>query len=203
MTGGIFEESAGATPLDPDSARGLIPTWIATRSDLNVAEQENILSAMQWAFVERGRWTPDGLLDEDIMRDLHRRMFGEVWRWAGDYRCAPTNIGVPVHAIGRDVRNLLADVRAQLTDETRPWSDGEIAVRFHHRLVSIHPFANGNGRHARFAADLLVVSLGRPRFTWGDGRDMQASQPTRERYLEALRAADSGDPANLLEFARS
>jgi Fic-DOC domain mobile mystery protein B len=195
----------GATPLDDEDFAGLIPTWIATRGDLNTAEQDNIAAAMVWAFNVRRRWDASRLLSRAAMADLHVRMFGEVWRWAGTWRRRVTNIGTTPSLIVTELENLLGDVRAQTAERARlAWSADELAVRFHHRLVQIHPFPNGNGRHARLAADLLVTALDRPRFNWGAGRDLTAPTLARDAYLAGLRRADSDfDYSLLLKFARS
>lgn len=184
-----------ATPLAPDERRQLVPTYIATRAQLNEAEQINITEADAWAFT-RVR----DVLNEPFLLNLHKRMFAKVWKWAGKYRSSERNIGVPPFRIEIDLRTLLDDVRYWIDHKTFP--PDEIAVRFHHRLVWIHPFPNGNGRHARLAADLLAVALGRPRFTWGSASLVKAAT-TRAQYVAALKAADNHDIAPLLAFARS
>jgi len=201
---GLFDGPAGATPIDPDDAKGLIPTWVATRADLNSAEQENIVKALMWASSRGGPHSLGSLLTEKTIKTVHRRMFGDVWKWAGDYRKHDTNMGAPWAYVPDRVRDLLADVHAQTVDrETMPWSADEVAVRFHHRLVVIHPFPNGNGRHARLAADLLVALLGEPVFSWG-AQNLNEAGAARAAYLDALRRADSSlDYEPLLAFARS
>jgi Fic-DOC domain mobile mystery protein B len=195
----------GATPLDDEDLAGLIPTWIATRGELNTAEQDNIAAAMVWAFNARRRSDAARLLSRGAMADLHVRMFGDVWRWAGTWRRRVTNIGTSPHRIVTELENLLGDVRAQTAERERlPWPPDELAVRFHHRRVLIHPFPNGNGRHARLAADLLVTALDQPRFSWGAGLDLTAPTVARQAYLAGLRRADSDfDYSLLLQFARS
>ena len=204
MRGDLFDEPEGATPLDLDDAEGLIPTWVATRDDLNVVEQENIAAAVAWASSATGPRTPDALLTEAMIRQLHWHMFGDVWKWAGKYRRRDTNIGVHWPNIAERVCGLAADAAAQTTDlGALPWPADELAVRFHHRLVEIHPFPNGNGRHARLAADILVTSLGRAPFTWGI-RDSGTQSVVRSTYLDALRTADANlDYGPLVTFARS
>lgn len=204
MTGDLFQEPEGATPVSPDDAKGLIPTWVATRADLNAAEQENIARAIVWASTSPRMGSLASLMTEKSMKTLHRRMFGDVWKWAGTYRQHDTNMGAHWAYIPARARELLADVLAQTADsENLPWTADELAVRFHHRLVVIHPFANGNGRHSRLAADLLASALGEPVFTWGS-ENLSSSGEARRSYLEALRTADSQyDYRPLLEFARS
>ncbi len=194
----------GATPLTPDEVAGLIPAFIATRSDLNRAEQGNIAAARQWALRSRTARTLDGLLDDVFIRGLHRRMYSKVWRWAGVYRTTERNIGIEPARIATAVRDLVADAAYWVQPDVT-WITPERAVlRVHHQLVAIHPFSNGNGRHARLFADLLARACDVAPFTWGQA-DLTASGPDRRDYLDALRRADR-DPDDLdalLAFARS
>lgn len=191
----LFEEPDDATPLTPDERKGLIPSDITYRSELNRAEQENIARAQDWALSRRR-----DVLTERFVKDLHGRMLGDVWRWAGDFRTSERNIGIAYYKIPMALRELLADAAAWI--EHKAYSRDEIAVRFHHRLVQIHPFPNGNGRHSRLMADLLVMQLGRERFTWGSV-NLQDAGEVRRRYIDALKAADNHDIGPLLAFARS
>jgi len=190
-----LDYAPGATPLDADELASLIPGHITTQGELNEWEQLNIVQGDTWARKQRKE-----ILDEGFMRRLHQQMFGETWRWAGTFRKSDKNIGVDWLRIGVEVKNLLDDVHYQVEHSSLP--PDEIAVRFHHRLVAIHPFPNGNGRHARLMADLLAERLGRPRFTWGSASLVDANE-TRQRYIAALQAADARDIAPLLAFARS
>ncbi|MDZ4178170.1 MAG: mobile mystery protein B [Coriobacteriia bacterium] len=192
----------GATPLGPDEMEGLIPTWVSSRAELNMVEQENIIAAMHWAFGQV--WSVEDLLSVETMRQLHRKMFGDVWKWAGAYRLRETNIGVAPSQIAVKLHDLLADalMRIRTVSDATAAAD-EITVWFHHRLVQVHPFPNGNGRHARLAADLLVLAMGGRRFTWGSV-DLTDAGEVRSSYLRALRAADRDfDYEPLLSFARS
>lgn len=191
----LFEEPDDATPLTPEEQRELIPAHIAFRSELNEAEQDNIGRAQDWALARRRK-----VLTENFIRNLHKQMLGEVWRWAGRFRTSERNIGIARYEISIAVRQLLDDATAWVEYQSYP--PDEIAVRFHHRLVQIHPFANGNGRHARLMADLLVMSLGGERFSWGRTSLRNAGE-VRERYIKALQAADTHDLGPLLVFARS
>jgi Fic-DOC domain mobile mystery protein B len=173
----------------------LIPAHIAYRSELNAAEQENIARAQTWALNRRR-----DLLSEKFVMNLHRQMFGEVWRWAGKVRIGERNIGIAHWEIPVALRNLLDDTKAWI--EYKTYSTDEIAVRFHHRLVQIHPFPNGNGRLSRLMADLLAMQLGRKRFSWGSA-SLSDAGTVRTRYINALKAADNRDIGLLLEFARS
>lgn len=190
----------GATPVDPE-AEGLLHAHVSTRAELDELEEANIQIGLEWAVrraITRGRRID--VLSEEFLYALHERMFGEVWSWAGEVRRSEKNIGVERHRIRVEVRNLVEDAR--VWRERQVYSPDEIAVRFHHRLVSIHPFPNGNGRHARLMADLLVMQAGRPAFTWGGGR-LTTTSELRTTYIAALREAAGGDIAPLLEFARS
>jgi Fic-DOC domain mobile mystery protein B len=185
----------GATPLDADELASLIPGHITTQGELNEWEQLNIVQGDQWARKQRKE-----ILNESFLRQLHRQMFGETWKWAGEFRKTDKNIGVDWLKIGVELKKLLDDAHYQV--EHASYLPDEIAVRFHHRLVAIHPFPNGNGRHARLMADLLVERLGLPRFTWGS-RSLVDANDTRMTYIAALQAADRHDIAPLLAFARS
>lgn len=185
-----------ATPLTNDEKAGLIPSWVTYRHELNEVEQANIVKGAQWAFRHRRR----ELLDERFIRDLHKRMLCDVWAWAGNYRKTERNIGVPAWRIAIDLAGLLDDTR--LWVERAIFNPDEIAVRFHHRLVAIHPFPNGNGRHARLMADMLAMRLGGTAFTWSGG-DTAAAGEQRARYVAALRLADAHEMAALVAFARS
>ena len=195
-----IEYPPGATPLDADELASLIPGHITTQGELNEWEQLNIVQGEAWARKQRKE-----ILNEAFVRQLHKQMFGETWQWAGNFRKSDKNIGVDWLKVGVELKNLLDDVRYQVEHAT--YSPDEIAVRFHHRLVVIHPFPNGNGRHARMMADLLAARLGQPRFTWGSRSLTDASligaTDTRHRYIAALQAADARDYAPLLAFARS
>ncbi len=195
MTDHLLEQDDASTPLTHEEREGLIPSYITLRSELNEAEQSNILEAAEWAFARKR-----DVLDERFLTNLHQRMFGRVWRWAGQFRTTDRNIGVDPYRIPVDLRQLLDDCRYWIEHDSYP--PDEIAARFHHRLVFIHPFPNGNGRHARLATDLLLHNLGRPRFSWGQANLVDASE-TRQRYVAALRAADHHDIGPLLEFVRT
>ena len=185
----------GATPLDADELASLIPDHITTQGELNEWEQANIVQGDQWARKQRKE-----ILNDAFVRQLHKQMFGETWRWAGEFRKSNKNIGIDWSKISVELRKLLGDVHYQIEHASCP--PDEIAVRFHHRLVAIHPFPNGNGRHARLIADLLVKRLGQPRFTWGS-RSLVDAGETRQAYIAALQAADARDYAPQLAFARS
>jgi len=194
----LFQEPDDATPLAPEERDALLQTWITDRDDLNEAEQENIIKGAAWAARQRGK--PVDLLNEDFAKSLHRQMFGEVWQWAGSYRQTERNIGIEAYRIPAETPSMFDDVRYWIEHEIYP--PDEIAVRLHHRLTAIHPWPNGNGRHARLMADLLAQRLGRDVFTWGSGTLLDIGE-LRTRYVTALRSADNHDIGPLLEFARS
>lgn len=197
MTDPLYDgEDEANTPLEAEEREQLIPTYITTRAELNEAEQVNITRASLW--LRRARNVD--VLDDAFLRDLHKRMFGEVWKWAGQYRKTPRNIGIEAYRIPMAVRELVQDARYWVDNGT--FQPDEIAIRFSHRLVSIHPFPNGNGRHSRLVADLLAMELGQPRFTWGRANLVDPGE-TRRAYVAALRAADGGEIEPLLAFARS
>lgn len=182
----------GATSLDPDEAEDLVPGHIRTRGELNVWEQENILVAASW--IQRTRVSA---LDESTIRDLHRRMFSETWRWAGRYRTSDKTIGIHWPQISVAVRNFVEDGRLWLKEEV--FSLDEMAIRLHHRLVHIHPFPNGNGRHARLWCDMLLSQNGRPAMDWG-GNELDSASEHRKAYISALWSADNGDIRPLFDL---
>ena len=196
----IESQTPGNTPLDPDEALGLIPLHVTNQAELNQAEQANILEALSWATSRRHA----DLLTDAFVRKLHQKMFGDVWKWAGTYRKTLKNIGVPPEQVAVEVRKFCDDARYQVGSAGLDWDD--FGVRFHHRLVWIHPFPNGNGRHARLMTDLVLQAHGQEPFSWGakspDGV-IGAFGRTRERYLSALRSADAGDWSPLKVFVRS
>ena len=192
-----FEYPQGATPIDPGEIEGLLLTHITTRSELDRWEQDNINEALAWVETHK----PKDILNEPFMKMLHNKMFCNVWKWAGKFRRTEKNIGVSWYNISVELKKLCDDVEYWIKNKTFP--DDEIAARFHHRLVSIHLFPNGNGRHARLAADILLEHvLNKPPFTWGN-TNLVKSGRDRKRYIESLVTADRGDYKNLLEFARS
>ena len=190
MSRDLTENVEGATPLADEELAGLIPEWVATRDELNQVEQENILDAILWT--HRRNWTVGTVADTETLRQLHKRMFGEVWTWAGSWRTKATNIGVDWHTIPTQIRQLAGDLEAQASDpDNLAWPAPQLLARFHHRLVSIHPFPNGNGRHSRLATDLLAHAVGSPIPNWSSGADLSAETSMRDSYLRALREADS------------
>ncbi|MEK6537673.1 MAG: mobile mystery protein B [Nitrospirota bacterium] len=188
---------AGATPLEPEEMEDLKVGHITTREELNRFEQDNINEALRWL---EGRRKSD-ILTEKFIKTLHQKMFGKVWRWAGTFRRSGKNIGADWMRVPVYLHTLLQDVRFWIDRKTYP--PDEIAVRFHHKLVWIHLFPNGNGRHARLMTDILLKDIFKQEpFTW-DVRNIDVEDEVRNFYLKALRAADHGDYSLLLEFVRS
>lgn len=193
---GIGEEPERATPLDPDELDGLKFKHITTRGELDELEQVNVQNGLQWL---RRRRSGRDVLSEQFIRDLHRRLFGEVWEWAGTFRQTEKNIGVDPVQISVQLRMLLDDARFWAENQTYP--PLEAAARFHHRLVQIHCFANGNGRHARIMADVyLQACFAHPPIDWAAGHNPMKGNERRDAYITALRAADGGIYRQLLEF---
>lgn len=190
--------SDGKTPLSAEEQAELIPS-LATREELNEWERENILAARRWALSVRTIRLNDPVTF-DYIRKLHRRMFDQTWKWAGEFRRTEQTIGVPVHQMMELLGALLGDVQYWLQHKT--FQEDEIALRYHHRLVSIHLFPNGNGRHARLIADVLAIRCGAAEFSWGSTELVKPGQ-ARAAYLLAMREADAGDIRSLLTFARS
>jgi len=189
----------GQTPLDEEEKVGLLIPAVATRGELDEFEQQNIEQAMQWIL---GRsFKPETVFTESFICMVHKRMYADVWEWAGEFRKTNKNIGVDKWQIPTDLRYLLDDTRYWHENKTYP--PDEIAVRFKHRIVSIHCFPNGNGRHSRLMADIIIEKVYKqPVFTWG-AANVSSEGDARAEYLQALKAADRGDYRLLLAFARS
>lgn len=192
----IFNEPEDATPLSPEDRRGLIPSYISTRAELNAEEQRNILEARIWAS-ERQR----DVVSVEAIQNLHKRMYHKVWEWAGEFtQVHDRAIGVQHYMIAPELRQLISDVQYWISHQS--YSADEIVIRFHHKLVQIHPFPNGNGRCSRLAADILIQKLGGEPFTWGKG-DLRSANELRRAYIAALRKADRHDFTDLIAFVRT
>jgi Fic-DOC domain mobile mystery protein B len=188
----------GQTPLNEDEKEGLLIPTITTRGELDEFEQLGVEKANEWLLTKK--FSTDNILSERFVRDLHNRMFSEIWKWAGEFRRSEKNIGVDPVMIPIELKNLLDDCKYWI--DNKVFDDDEIAVRLSHRMVWIHPFANGNGRHSRLMADVLVnKGFGKPYFTWGS-KNLVKQGEAKTKYLEALRAADKNDYKLLIEFAR-
>jgi len=189
----------GQTPLDEDEKEGLLIESIATRGELDEFEQQNIEDAIQWSLTRR--FKSEQILSETFIKELHKRMYRNVWRWAGEYRKTNKNIGVDKLEIPVALRSLIDDASYWL--EHNVYEPEEFAIRFKHRLVSMHCFPNGNGRHSRMIADIIVEKIfQQPVFSWGS-RTLSYENESREKYLIAIRVADKGNFDLLLKFARS
>jgi len=194
-----LDYTSGQTPLTQEEREGLLVTTISNRGELDEFEQLNIEQAVEWTLTRR--FTAKRIFAEDFVKELHRRMYNQVWRWAGNYRVTNKNIGVDKYQIPTFLRQLLDDSHFWFDHET--YAVDELAIRFKHRLVSIHPFANGNGRHSRLLADVIASHIyNQPVFTWGRAGLIKPGV-ARRTYITALHAADNGDIIPLLDFARS
>lgn len=191
-----LELKPGQTPLDPDEVAGLKPRHIATQGELDEWEAQNILKASRWI----ARQKKLDVLNDHFCRELHVKMFDDTWKWAGTFRKSDKNIGCDWTQIAVSLRQLLDNMAYWLEHNVFP--PEEVAVRFHHRLVWLHAFPNGNGRHARLMTDCLLRQCGLAPFSWGRGNLVIANE-VRQRYIQALRAADTNDYALLLAFVRS
>ncbi|AFM03834.1 mobile mystery protein B [Bernardetia litoralis DSM 6794] len=189
----------GQTPLDEDEKDGLLIQTILTRQDLDEFEQQNVEDAMQWVF--QRSFSIEQLFTEQFIKNLHKRMYGQVWSWAGSFRKTNKNIGVDKWQIPTQLKNLLDDVLFWIENKT--YSENEIAIRFKHILVNIHCFPNGNGRHSRLVADMIISKIYKQKmYSWGEESIVKQGN-TRVNYLKALKEADKGNYELLLEFARS
>lgn len=188
----IFETDDNSTPLTEEEKQQLKAKWITTRAELNELETKGIANAEIWLLKNK-----KDILNETFIKNLHKKMFGDIWKWAGTFRTTERNIGVAPYEIQPKLRILLDDVKFWI--DNRTFSPKEIAIRFHHRLVQIHPFPNGNGRISRLMADLLMKQFGLPVLDWGSGSLTEISE-LRKKYISALQDADNGDYSSLLHF---
>jgi len=194
-----IEYIEGQTPLDDDEKEGLRIPSITTREELDEFEQLNIEKAIQWTFGKK--ISVEQLFSEKFIKELHKRMYGEVWKWAGTFRTSEKNLGIKNYLIAIELKQLLDD--AIFWKENNTYSPSELAIRFKHRLVSIHCFANGNGRHSRLMADLIMEKLYDSNFfSWGSSNLVKATE-TRNNYIQAVRKADNNDIEPLISFAKS
>lgn len=190
-----FSAPDGATQLGPDETVGLKFSHITTRDELNELEQANIQQGLLWLARQHG----GDILSAEFIRELHKQMFGDVWEWAGTFRWHETNIGVEPSRIAALLHDLLEDARYWTQNNT--YIPLEAAARFHHRMVAIHLFPNGNGRHARIATDTFLEDcFDHPPIEWEGGFDLQADPRGRAAYIDALRSADQDNYGPLLEF---
>ncbi len=193
-----LEYSDGQTPLDEDEKEGLLVRSVTTRGELDELEQLGVEQAVE--FFLNKKISLEKLLSQDFIKELHYRMFREIWRWAGDYRTTNKNIGADKFEIPIELKNLLDDATFWINENVS--SEDEIAIRVSHRLVKIHPFANGNGRHSRLYADIMISNgFGKPVFSWGS-KNLIKQGEARSIYLKALKAADENDYTALIAFSR-
>lgn len=189
----------GQTPIDEDEKDGLLVKTVSTKEELDEFEQKNIQQAIEWTL--KSKFTKGEILTEDFILLVHKKMFHEVWEWAGSKRKSNKNIGVDKYQISTEIKKLLYDCIYWI--ENRVYEPDEIAIRFSHRLVEIHVFPNGNGRHSRLFADILILNVfNRSVFTWGKS-DLSENGDPRKLYLEAIHNADEGIIQPLIDFARS
>lgn len=194
-----FDYKDGQTPLEEEEKDGLKIKSITTQGELDEFEQLNIEKAVEWTI--HTNLKPKNILTEKFIKDLHKKMFGDVWKWAGEFRRTEKNIGIPWTKIGLELKNLLDDTKYWIENKT--FSPEEIAIRFKHRIVSIHCFPNGNGRHSRMMADIIMESIfGNEIFSWHQSNVVKANE-IRKEYINALKEADKGNVKPLIEFAKN
>ena len=189
----------GQTPIDEEEKEGLKIKSISNRKELDEFEQVNIQKAVKWSL--SNNFAVDNILTEDFIKLLHKKMFDEVWKWAGGYRTSNKNIGVDKFEFGIELKNLLDDAR--FWHSGKVFTPEEFTIRLKHRLVKIHLFPNGNGRHSRLFADIIIAKVfNLPVFSWGN-RDLTSISDVRSQYISALKIADEGDYSKLIKFSRS
>lgn len=193
-----LEYKEGQTPIDDNEKEGLLIESITKQGELDELEQLNIEKAIEWIIHTKFRSTQ--ILTEGFVKLVHRKMFRSIWRWAGEFRRSEKNIGVDWINIGIELKYLIDDTKYWI--EKKTYSQDEIAIRFKHRLVNIHCFPNGNGRHSRIMADIIIESIfNKEVFTWNHSNMVKANE-IRKKYITAIRDADNGDIEPLIKFAR-
>lgn len=189
----------GQTPLDEEESEGLRIATISTRGELDEFEQQNIEKAIEWTLART--FKAEKIMTEEFVRELHHKMFGGVWKWAGEFRRSNKNIGCDWEHVSIQLKQLNDDSNYWLQNKT--YTEEEIAIRYKHRIVNIHCFPNGNGRHSRLMADIIVEHIfGKKVFTWG-GKNLNKKGVARANYLNAIRQADKGIIMPLLKFAKT
>lgn len=196
-----FEMPEGATPLDPDEIQGLLIDTISTQAELNFAEQQSIIESSKWIFETNHK----NILTDQFFKNLHKKMFQSVWNWAGKYRTTNKNIGVDPYKIPIEIKKLCDDCEYWIQNNTYDWN--EIAARFHHKVVWIHPFSNGNGRFSRILTDILLKRHKQSALTWGRNTfskdDFSSESALRTEYILSLREADNKKFQKLIQFIKS
>lgn len=196
-----FETPSGATPLNADELKGLLIDTISTQAELNFAEQQSIIESSKWIYSTNHK----NILSDIFFRKLHRKMFESIWDWAGIYRASEKNIGIEPYKIAGEIKKLCDDCEYWIKHNTFDWP--ELAARFHHKVVWIHPFANGNGRFARILTDILLKEHRQLLLSWGrntfNGDDFMSESKLRAEYIASLREADNKKFQRLIEFIKS
>ena len=194
-----LEYTDGQSPLSEEEKEGILLKTISTREELDEFEQQNIETAIEWTI--RQRFSLDRILTMEFIKEVHRRMFDNTWEWAGQFRKSNKNLGVDKLQISTSLKVLLDDCRYWIENET--YSNDEIAIRFKFRLVKIHPFPNGNGRHSRLCADILISHVFNENvFTWG-GLDLIKPGDSRKKYIDSIHNAEQMEMKSLIAYARS
>jgi len=188
----IFEADDDSTSLSEEEKHDLKQKWVTTKDELNKLEAKGIFGAQVWLLGYK-----KDILNVQFLQKLHKKMFADVWDWAGKFRITEKNIGIAPYLVTSELKKLYDDVHYWIEHKT--YSPKEIALRFHHKLVQIHPFPNGNGRISRIMADLIMKKLGQKEFSWGEGGLIKVSE-LRQKYIQALQKADRGDYSGLLEL---
>ncbi len=195
-----FSYIYGQTPLDEEEKEGLKIDTISTKAELDEFEQKNIEEAVAWTYGKK--WDAAKIVNEKFIKELHKKMYGSVWKWAGIFRTTEKNIGVKPYQIASDLKQLTDDVLFWIENNSYP--PDEIAIRFKHRLVAIHCFANGNGRHSRLIADIVIEKVfNLSAFSWGANTNIGKENETRKQYIKAVKDGDKNIITPLLKFSRT
>jgi len=164
--------------------------------ELDELEDLNIQKGLEWL----NRQKDPNYLSTEFICKLHEKLFGDVWKWAGKYRTAEVNISkYRYYDVAPQLKNLFEDAKLWIQHGKMSWE--EISEEMHKRLVTIHPFTNGNGQTTR-----IYVEYVQKRNNQGIPRWMASMSHSpakrRDKYIQALRSADKGDFGPLIEFMK-
>ena len=196
MRAHVLVDRDGSTPLDHDQVIGIRFSHLTTMGELDEIEDLNIQKGMEWLNRQKG----DDYLSTEFLCKLHERLFGDVWKWAGKFRTSEVNISkYRPYDIGPQLKNFFEDIKLWIEGGSMSWD--EISAEAHHRLVTIHPFPNGNGRTTRIYTEYLQKRNQQPVSSWGASL-AHDSKARRDLYIQSLRNADKGNFEALIAFMR-
>ena len=179
----LFKDRGGQTPLPPELQKGLISKNVQTIGELDEYEEQNIAEGMVWLEDSNAN-----SLNYSFWLRLHKKLFGNVWNWAGEIRSH--DLGNADFLYPEKVRpalmQLIGDAEYWFKNDTYPKK--ETIARIHEKLLTIHPFANGNGRWSRILTEYICKQnkIDIPKWNLKSKDD---PQKRRKEYIEAVELA--------------